>query len=101
MTIKLTDTECQTALTTLFGWSKVSDRDAITKSFTFKNFSQAWGIMTQIALAAERLNHHPEWFNVYNRVDITLTTHDANGVSQKDIRLAQIIDTIVAMLEKS
>ncbi len=81
------------ALARLDGWRAVEGRDAITKSFTFKSFNAAWGFMSQIALAAEKMDHHPEWCNVYNRVEITLTTHDCDGLSQRDIDLAQIIET--------
>ena len=82
------------ALKTLNGWSEVVGRDAIRKTFPFKNFNQAFAFMTQIALHSEKHNHHPEWFNVYNRVDVTLTTHDVGGVSDKDIRLALFMDSI-------
>ncbi len=81
------------AIEDLSGWSAVADRDAITKSFKFKDFNAAFGFMTRVALAAEKLDHHPEWFNVYNRVDITLSTHDAGGVSELDVKLAKIIDS--------
>lgn len=74
------------------GWQAVPDRDAIRKIWKFRNFSQAWGFMSRVALAAERLNHHPEWRNVYNLVDITLTTHDCDGLSDLDIKLAQQAD---------
>jgi len=66
----------------------------IQRSLRFDNFSQAWGFMSQVALAAEQHNHHPEWFNVYNRVDITLTTHDVGGLSARDVALAQLIDEL-------
>ena len=82
------------ALAELTGWNQVEGRDAIEKSFKFKSFSEAWGFMSRVALAAEKLNHHPEWFNVYNRVDITLSTHDAGGLSDRDIRLAKSIDGV-------
>jgi 4a-hydroxytetrahydrobiopterin dehydratase len=74
------------------GWGPVEGRDALKKTFTFKTFNQAWGFMTRVALAAEKLNHHPEWFNVYNRVEITLTTHDCDGLSELDVKLAKRID---------
>ena len=74
------------------GWDPVEGRDAIKKTFTFKTFNQAWGFMTRVALAAEKLNHHPEWFNVYNRVEITLTTHDCDGLSDLDVQLARRIE---------
>ncbi len=81
-----------TAVKELDGWTPVAARDAITKSFKFKDFNEAFGFMSRIALAAEKLDHHPEWFNVYNRVDITLSTHDVGGVSDLDVTLAKIID---------
>jgi len=76
---KLDDATRTAALGTLQGWKHDAARDAISKTFTFKNFSQAWAFMTRIALKAEKMNHHPEWFNVYNRVEITLTTHRRKG----------------------
>jgi 4a-hydroxytetrahydrobiopterin dehydratase len=79
---------------TLNGWEFLDNPGVIKKSFSFKNFNEAFGAMTQIALKAESMNHHPEWFNVYNRLDITLTTHDCGGVSEKDIELAKFIDDI-------
>ena len=80
------------ALARLAGWSAADGRDAIAKTFTFKDFNGAFGWMTRVALAAEKLNHHPEWFNVYNRVEVTLATHDADGVTELDVTLAQIMD---------
>jgi 4a-hydroxytetrahydrobiopterin dehydratase len=80
------------ALLELPQWSQTPDRDAITRSFRFDTFSAAFGWMTRAALAAETLDHHPEWFNVYNRVDVVLTTHDAGGVTELDMRLAKIMD---------
>ena len=82
------------ALIGLDGWSDAEDRDAIQKTFTFKNFNQAFSFMTRVAMEAEKANHHPEWFNVYNRVDVTLSTHDTGGITEKDIKLAQFMDTI-------
>lgn len=76
-------------------WQKLADRDAITRSFTFKDFAAAWLFMNKVAAIAEAMNHHPEWSNVYNRVTITLTTHDADGVTAKDIQLAKQIDAII------
>jgi len=73
-------------------WRWVADRDALCRSLQFADFCDAFGFMTKVALTAERMNHHPEWFNIYNRVDITLSTHDCQGVSQKDVSLAQAID---------
>lgn len=74
------------------GWESVEGRDALKKTFKFKSFNEAWGFMSRVALAAEKLNHHPEWSNVYNRVDITLTTHDCDGLSDLDVKLAKRID---------
>lgn len=76
------------------GWKLVENRDAIYKEFMFKNFNEAFGFMTRTALLAEKMDHHPEWFNVYNKVQITLSTHDCNGLSNKDIKLASFMDTI-------
>jgi len=89
---KLTDAERSDALTRLNLWRHDSGRDALTRSLVFKNFRQAWSFMTEIALAAEQADHHPEWFNVYNRVDILLTTHDCQGLSLRDVKLAECID---------
>jgi 4a-hydroxytetrahydrobiopterin dehydratase len=83
-----------TALHTLHGWSEVEDRDAIRKSYHFSDFSEAWGFLSRIALAAEKMDHHPEIFNVYNRVEIALSTHDAGGLSERDIKLAEMIDQL-------
>lgn len=92
MTEKLTGSARNAALATLSGWSEVTGRDAIQKSFKFADFNEAWGFMTRVALAAEKADHHPEWSNVYNRVEIVLSTHDAGGLSAKDIALAKVID---------
>ena len=91
MTEKLSD---RSALDPLFatGWQLVDGRDAIEKKFTFSNFRTAWAWMNQMALWAEKLDHHPEWFNVYNRVTVVLTTHDCDGLSQLDVTLAQKMD---------
>ncbi len=88
----LTDAELASALSSLPGWSVVSGRSAITKSFKFADFNAAFGFMARVALSAEKLDHHPEWSNVYNRVDITLSTHDAGGVTPLDIKLASLVD---------
>jgi 4a-hydroxytetrahydrobiopterin dehydratase len=93
MTAKLTGQARSTALANLSGWTEVPGRDAIQKSFKFADFNQAWGFMTRVALAAEKADHHPEWSNVYNRVEIVLSTHDAGGLSEKDIALATVIDS--------
>ena len=94
MVEKLTGAARQTALRELHGWSEVEDRDAIRKSYHFSNFSEAWGFLSRIALAAEQMDHHPEIFNVYNRVEIILSTHDVEGVSERDVRLAHAIDEL-------
>ena len=94
MVEKLTGDARAAALAELDGWEEVEGRDAIAKSFQFKNFNAAFGFMTRVALHAEKQDHHPEWFNVYNRVDITLSTHDAGGLSERDIRLAKTIDKV-------
>ena len=94
MAEKLSESERTKSLKRLLGWDLVQDRDAIVKSFQFKTFNQAFGFMTRVALIAEKLNHHPEWFNVYNRVDITLSTHDAGGLTELDIQLAEKIDKV-------
>ena len=74
------------------GWAMVQDRDAIKKEFAFKDFMESWSFMSRVALAAEKMDHHPEWFNVYNRVEVTLTSHDAGGVTEKDTKLAAFMD---------
>lgn len=86
--------DCESFLAQNNGWSRVEGREAIHKSYSFKNFIEAFGFMSRAALVAEKLNHHPEWFNVYNRVDVTLTTHDAGGVTDLDIKLAQRMDKL-------
>jgi 4a-hydroxytetrahydrobiopterin dehydratase len=85
------------ALAKLEGWSKVSGRDAITRTFVFKDFNAAFGFMTRAALVAEKLDHHPEWFNVYKNVEVTLATHDAGGVTELDIRLAEAMNRIAGL----
>lgn len=95
MAEKLTDDQRTAALAELADWRPVEGRDAIQKSFKFKTFNEAWGFMTRVALAAEKLNHHPEWSNVYNRVVIVLTTHDCGGLSDLDVTLAKRIESFV------
>jgi 4a-hydroxytetrahydrobiopterin dehydratase len=80
------------AIAQLSGWSAVSGRDAIAKTYKFADFNAAFGFMSRVALVAEKMDHHPEWSNVYNRVEVVLTTHDAGGVTQKDIDLARFMD---------
>lgn len=93
---RLTEAERTAALPALdeTGWAAVEGRDAIRKILKFSGFSEAWGFMSRVALAAEKLNHHPEWRNVYNTVDITLTTHDCDGLSTLDLDLAAQIDRL-------
>ena len=76
------------------GWVRVDGRDAIIKTFRFRNFIDAFGFMTRAAIWAEKWNHHPEWFNVYNRVEVTLTTHDVEGLSELDVKLARKLDAL-------
>jgi 4a-hydroxytetrahydrobiopterin dehydratase len=80
------------ALARLHGWSDVSGRDAISKTFVFADFNEAFGFMARVALMAEKLDHHPEWFNVYKTVEVTLSTHDAGGVTELDVKLAEAMD---------
>jgi len=89
---KFDDVERQAALASLPLWTLQDGRDAIARSIKFKDFNTAWGFMTRVALAAEKMDHHPEWFNVWNRVDIVLSTHDAGGLSERDVALAKFID---------
>ncbi|HEY1638317.1 MAG TPA: 4a-hydroxytetrahydrobiopterin dehydratase [Rhizomicrobium sp.] len=74
-------------------WREVEGRDAIMRTFRFKDFNTAFGFMARVALVAEKMDHHPEWFNVYNRVEVTLATHEAGGVTEKDIALARAMDS--------
>ena len=90
--LKLTAEELTEALKARADWSQVEGREAIQKSFQFKDFNQAFASMTRAAMMAERMDHHPEWFNVYNKVDVTLATHDAGGVTELDLRLADFMD---------
>jgi len=93
---KFSQTQIIEALESLAGWQKIEDKDAIFKRFVFKNFSEAFGFMTRSALIAETMDHHPEWFNVYKTVDVTLTTHDADGVTELDVELALAMNKIAA-----
>ena len=90
----LSETEREEALASLSGWSGDPLRDAIVKSFTFKDFGEAFAFMTRVALEAEKADHHPEWSNVWNRVDILLSTHSAGGLTDKDVALARRIEAI-------
>ena len=94
MSQKLAGEARKTALAQLKGWSETSGRDAITRKFVFADFNEAFGFMTRAALVAEKLDHHPEWFNVYKTVDVTLSTHDAGGLTDRDIKLAEAMDKI-------
>lgn len=91
---KLTGKARSEALAQLPGWSEAEGRDAIAKEFKFGSFSEAFGFMARVALAAEKMDHHPEWSNVYDRVDILLSSHDIGGVSERDIKLAAKIDKL-------
>jgi 4a-hydroxytetrahydrobiopterin dehydratase len=94
MVAKLTGEARAAALASLPDWAEVEGRDAITRSFQFADFNEAFGFMARVAMQAERDDHHPEWFNVYNKVKVTLATHDVGGLSERDIKLAQFIDRV-------
>lgn len=96
MAEKLSPERRAEALAELDGWRPAEGRDAITRSFRFADFNAAFGFMSRVALMAEKMDHHPEWFNVYNRVEITLTTHDVDGLSERDLRLARFCDEAAA-----
>jgi 4a-hydroxytetrahydrobiopterin dehydratase len=91
---RLTSEERVSQLAELHGWQAVAGRDAIQRTFRFADFNEAFGFMTRVAIKAQEMDHHPEWFNVYNRVEITLSTHEANGLTSRDIALARFIDSI-------
>ena len=94
MAQKLTAEARKAALGKLSQWSEASGRDAITRKFVFKDFNEAFGFMTRAALVAEKMDHHPEWFNVYKTVEVTLSTHDAGGVTELDVKLAEAMDRL-------
>ena len=94
MAEKLTGIARAAAIAKLTGWIEVEGRDAISRKFTFKDFNEAFGFMARAALVAEKLDHHPEWFNVYNKVEVTLATHDAGGVTERDLKLAAEMDRL-------
>lgn len=94
MVAKLSAKDRAAALKDLPGWHKVKGRDAIARSYKFKDFVEAFGFMTSVALTAEKMDHHPEWSNVYNKVEVTLTTHDAGGLTSNDLELAKAMDTL-------
>lgn len=92
MTNRLSEQERRGLCAELVQWSFVPNRDAITRSYQFKDFKEAFAFMTQCALVAEQMNHHPEWFNVWNRIEVTLSTHDVGGLTQLDLDLARVMD---------
>jgi 4a-hydroxytetrahydrobiopterin dehydratase len=94
MVEKLAGEARRKALDSIPGWSETIGRDAIAKTFRFADFSEAFGFMTRAALVAEKHDHHPEWFNVYNRVEVVLSTHDAGGLTERDVALARAMDLI-------
>jgi 4a-hydroxytetrahydrobiopterin dehydratase len=94
MAQKLTGDARKSALGKLSGWSGTKDRDAISKKFVFADFNAAFGFMTRAALVAEKLDHHPEWFNVYKTVEVTLSTHDAGGLTELDVKLAEAMNKL-------
>ncbi len=98
---KLGEEAISEALAGLDGWRRSGDGIAIEKSYKFRSFREAFGFMTEGALAAEKFNHHPEWFNVYNRVDVRLTNHDAGGLSELDFKLATAMEKAAALRTKS
>lgn len=96
MAEKLSEAEREQLLSELSQWAYDPKRDAIRKEFKFKGFNHAWGFMSRVALLAEKMNHHPEWFNVYNKVDVTLTTHDVDGLSELDAKMARMMEKYAA-----
>ena len=94
MAQKLAGKARKTALATIQGWTELMERDAIFKKFVFRDFNEAFGFMTRVALIAEKRDHHPEWLNVHKTVEVTLSTHDARGLTEKDIALAQAMDKL-------
>lgn len=94
MAEKLSGQARRDALARLKGWRNLDERDAIAKTFIFADFNAAFGFMTRVALVAEKLDHHPEWLNVYKTVEVTLSTHDAGGVTERDVKLAEAMDRI-------
>lgn len=94
MAQKLSEADRQAVLEALNGWRTIEGRDAITRTFKFKNFNQAFGFMSRVAMQAEKMDHHPEWFNVYGTLDVTLATHDAGGVTALDVEMATFMNKI-------
>ena len=97
MAQKLSGDARKAALAKLAGWSEVKDRDAITRTLVFRDFNEAFGFMTRAALVAEKLDHHPEWFNVYKTVTVTLSTHDAGGLTERDVTLAEAMNRLAGV----
>src|SRR5271163_323170 len=98
MMAKLAIDDLKSALKRLPDWQLAKDREAITRKFVFVDFDAAFAFMSRVALLAAKMDHHPEWFNVYNKLDVTLTTHDAGGVTQKDIDLATAMDGYASLM---
>src|SRR5436853_418129 len=98
---KLSGEARKAAVAKLSGWSEAAGRDAITKKFVFKDFNAAFGFMARAALVAEKMDHHPQWFNVYKTVEVTLSTHDAGGLTELDVQLASAMDRIAGLKDAS
>ena len=94
MATRLTDQQIEKNLETLPDWQRVAGREAITRSFKFRNFNEAFAFMTRVAMEAEKMDHHPEWFNVYNKVEVTLATHSVGGLSDLDFELAMFMQSV-------
>lgn len=101
MVQRLTSEERSTLLAQLHSWQAVPGRDAIQRQFKFADFNEAFGFMTRVAIKAQEMNHHPEWFNVYHTVEITLSTHEASGLTERDIDLARFIDKVAKSMGAS
>jgi 4a-hydroxytetrahydrobiopterin dehydratase len=101
MVQKLTSEECVAQIARLDGWQATAGRDAIQRKFEFADFNEAFGFMTRVAIKAQEMDHHPEWFNVYSKVEITLSTHEANGVTERDIALARFIDEVAGKMQRA
>ncbi len=99
MNQRLSETERRAALDELPDWALVEGREAITRTYRFGDFNAAFGFMTRVAMMAEKQDHHPEWFNVYNRIDVTLATHDAGGLTARDVALARFMDAVAAQIK--
>jgi len=93
---KLEGSARTSALKELASWHDVQGRDAITRKFEFRDFNEAFGFMTRVGLLVEKMDHHPEWFNVYNKVEVTLSTHDAGGVTENDVKMAKAMEAYVS-----